>query len=166
MTVTCLADIAARLCGRDLSDISESSTHSGARIEARQAWRRAPRTKAALAAKVLAIEEAVRVLEDWNVPYTQPLFGKLVIEPPPGLRGASSSRSGPRRSVSGSLDGQRRDSKTFVRSSKLSRIKVTRFRVTCPDVQVCLSHRDCRRRNACGLAGKPIWRRWNTRTHS
>ena len=29
MTVTCLADIAARLCGRDLSDISESSTHSG-----------------------------------------------------------------------------------------------------------------------------------------
>jgi hypothetical protein len=85
--LTCLADIAARLCGRDVSDISESSTRSGVRIETRQVWRRAPRTKAALAAKVLAIEQAVRVLESLDIPYTRPLFGKLVIEPPPAVQG-------------------------------------------------------------------------------
>ena len=87
MTVTCLADIAARLCGRDLSDISEILNSFRIRIETRQVWRRAPRTKAAIAAKVLAIEEAVRVLEDLDIPYTQPLFGKLVIEPPPAVQG-------------------------------------------------------------------------------
>ena len=87
MTVTCLADIAARLCGRDLSGIPEPSTHSEVRIETRQVWRRSPRTKAAIAARVLAIEEAVRLLEDLNIPYTQPLFGKLVIEPPPEIQG-------------------------------------------------------------------------------
>ena len=90
MTVTCLADGAARLCGRDLSGIPKSSTHSEVRVETRQVWRRAPRTKAAIAAKVLAIEEAVRVLEDLDIPYTQPLFGKLVIEPPPVVQGGKS----------------------------------------------------------------------------
>ena len=48
------------------------------------------RTKAALAAKVLAIKETVRVLEDANVRYTQPLFGKLVIEPPPTVQDGKS----------------------------------------------------------------------------
>ena len=48
------------------------------------------RTKAALAAKVLAVEEAVRVLESANVRYTQPLFGKLVIEPPSAVQGGKS----------------------------------------------------------------------------
>jgi hypothetical protein len=52
--------------------------------------RRAPRTKAALAARVLAIKEAVRVLEPLGIPYTQPLFGKLVIEPPPAVQGGES----------------------------------------------------------------------------
>jgi hypothetical protein len=40
--------------------------------------------------KVLAIEEAVRALESANVRYTQPLFGKLVIEPPPTVQGGKS----------------------------------------------------------------------------
>ena len=97
MTVTCLSDIAARLCGRDMSDISGTSTHSGVRIETRQVWRRASRTKAALAAKVLAIKEAVRVLEDLDIPFTQPLFGKLVIEPPPAVQGGKTVTSWPAR---------------------------------------------------------------------
>jgi hypothetical protein len=37
--------------------------------------------------KVLAVEQAIRVLESANVRYTQPLFGKLVIEPPPAVQG-------------------------------------------------------------------------------
>ena len=86
-TVVCLADIAARLCGRDLSDISDVPISSGRGTSPRPTWRRAPRTKAALAAKFLAIKEAVRVLEDLDIPYTQPLFGKLVIEPPPAVQG-------------------------------------------------------------------------------
>jgi hypothetical protein len=36
--------------------------------------------------KVLAVEEAVRVLEDLDIPCTQPLFGKFVIEPPPAVQ--------------------------------------------------------------------------------
>ena len=90
MTVVCLADIAARLCSRDLSDMSDTSIPSELRPSPRPAWRRAPRTRSALAAKVLAIEEAVRVLEDGNVPYTQPLAGKSVIEPPPAVQGGKS----------------------------------------------------------------------------
>ena len=43
-------------------------------------------TKAAVAVKVLAIGKAVRVLGALGIPYTQPLVGKLVIEPPPGFR--------------------------------------------------------------------------------
>jgi hypothetical protein len=40
--------------------------------------------------KVLAVEQAVRVLQSANVRYTQPLFGKLVIEPPPAVQGGKS----------------------------------------------------------------------------
>ena len=89
-TVVCLADIAARLCSRDPPDTSDTPISSGQGTSPRPAWRRAPRTKAALVAKVLAIEEAVRVLEDLDIPYTQPLFGKLVIEPPPAVQGGKS----------------------------------------------------------------------------
>jgi hypothetical protein len=87
MTVTCLADIAARLCGRDLSDASDIPTSSGQGTSSRPAWRRARRTKAAIAVKVLAIEQAVRVLEDLDIPYAQLLLGKLVIEPTPKIQG-------------------------------------------------------------------------------
>jgi hypothetical protein len=86
-TVVCLADIAARLCGRDLSDASDMPISSGYGTGPRPVWRRAPRTKAALAIRVLAIEKAVHVLEDANIPYTHSLFGKLVIEPPPEVQG-------------------------------------------------------------------------------
>ena len=60
-----LADIAARLCSRDLSDISETPISSGLGRSPRPGIEMCttdrPRTKAALAAKVLAIKEAVRV---------------------------------------------------------------------------------------------------------
>jgi hypothetical protein len=88
--MVCVADIAARLCGRDLSEISDIPVSSGQGTSPRPVWRRTSRTKAALAAKVLAIKEAVRVLEDLDIPYTQPLFGKLVIEPPPVVQGGKS----------------------------------------------------------------------------
>jgi hypothetical protein len=68
----------------------DTSTHSGDGTGFKPVWRRAPRTKAALAAKVLAIEEAVCLLKDLDIPYTQPLFGKLVIEPPPKVQGGKS----------------------------------------------------------------------------
>ena len=90
MAMTCLADIAARLCSRDPFDTSDNPISCGQGTGSRPAWRRAPRTKAALVAKVLAIKEAVRVLEDWDIPYTQPLSGKLVIEPPPAVQGGKS----------------------------------------------------------------------------
>ena len=51
------------------------------------AWRRARRTKAALKAKLASIEAAIRVLEFANIPYTQPLLGKLTVEPPLGVVG-------------------------------------------------------------------------------
>ena len=84
--MVCIADIAARLCGRDLLDVSDVPIPSGQGTSPRPAWRRAPRTKAALALKILAVEKAVRVLEDLDIPYTQPLFGRLVIEPPPAVQ--------------------------------------------------------------------------------
>jgi hypothetical protein len=85
--VACLADIAARLCSRYLSHASDIPTSSGQGTSPRPAWRRARRTEASLAAKVFAIKEAIRVMEDLNVPYIQPLLGKLVIEPPPAVQG-------------------------------------------------------------------------------
>ena len=90
ITVVCLADIAARLCSRDPLDTSDIPIPCGQGTSSRPAWRRARRTKAALATKVLAIEQAVRVLESANVRYTQPLSGKLVIEPPPAVQGGKS----------------------------------------------------------------------------
>jgi hypothetical protein len=89
-TVVRLADIAARLCNRDPSDTSHTPVPSEHGTSPRPAWRRASRTKAAIAARVLAIEEAARVFEDLDIPYTQQLFGKLVIEPPPAVRGGKS----------------------------------------------------------------------------
>ena len=83
ITVVCLADIAARLCNRDPLDTSDTPVSSEQGTSPRPAWRRAPRTKAAIAAKVVATEKAVRVLEALGIPYSQPLFGKLIIEPPP-----------------------------------------------------------------------------------
>jgi hypothetical protein len=85
--VVCLADIAARLCSRDPLDTSGIHISSGQGTSSRPAWRRARRTKAAIAVKVLAIEQAVRVLEDLDIPYTQLLLGKLVIEPTPKIQG-------------------------------------------------------------------------------
>ena len=52
----------------------------------RPIWRRAPRTRAALAMKAEAIKKAVRILDEASVTYTQPLFGKLVVEPPPTIQ--------------------------------------------------------------------------------
>ena len=78
-----LATIAARLCGRNLTDTSEPP-FVRAEDRTEPPWRRAPRTKAALAAKALAIEKVVRVLEDSRITYSQPLLGKLVV---PGIEG-------------------------------------------------------------------------------
>jgi hypothetical protein len=87
--VDSLAAIAARLCGASLSDVPEPPIPQGGNATGPHLpWRRAPRTKAALALKVLAIEKAIGVLEYSRVPYTQPLSGKLVIEPPAGIEGA------------------------------------------------------------------------------
>ena len=128
-----LAAMAARLCGQSLTDISESpDAYSGTRTSSKPAWRRAPRTKAAFAAKVLAIEKAIRMLENANVPYAQLLSGKLVVEPPPEFQDGKIVTFWPAKERLGSADGQRRSSKTFVHSRKPWRIRATESRVTCP----------------------------------
>src|SRR4051812_49010244 len=45
-------------------------------------WRRASRSKAALARQALAMEQAICVLEDARIRYTKPSLRKLVIDPP------------------------------------------------------------------------------------
>ena len=75
------------------------------------------------------------MLEDLDISYTQQLFGKLVIEPPPAVRGGKSVTFWPAGSVFESLDGQRRDSKTSAHSSKLSRIRVTNSGLRVPMCQ-------------------------------
>ena len=74
-----IAAMAAQLCARNPLDMEDLAR----RTNIKPIWRRAPRTKSALALKAEAIEKAVRILEDASVTYTQPLFGKLVVEPPP-----------------------------------------------------------------------------------
>jgi hypothetical protein len=39
------------------------------------------------ALKTLAVEQAVRELEDFHIPYTELLFGKLLIQSPPKIQG-------------------------------------------------------------------------------
>ena len=78
-----IAMIAARFCGRSLLDNPETPTPLSESAQ-RPPWRRAPRTKTALAGRALAIEAAVHVLEDANIPYTHLLFGKLIVDPRSG----------------------------------------------------------------------------------
>ena len=77
-----IAAMAARLCARNPLDMEDLTR----KTNIKPIWHRAPRTKAAFAMKAQAIEKAVRLLEDASVPYTQPLFGKLAVGPPPTVR--------------------------------------------------------------------------------
>jgi hypothetical protein len=78
-----VAMIAVRACGQSpypkpaLAHRDETASH--------KPWRRAPRTKAALAIKMFAIQKVLRLLERLNLAFSQPLAGKLVIEPCPGV---------------------------------------------------------------------------------
>jgi len=84
-----IATIAARLCGRSRLDRETKDIHSsGGAVHPKPPWRRSPRTKAVFAAKAIAIKEAIGVLEGSNVAYTQPVAGKLVVDPPPGIPAA------------------------------------------------------------------------------
>ena len=100
------ASVRPRPVGR--SDIPISS---GQGTSPRPAWRRAPRTKAALATKVLAVEQAVRVLEEREFPIPSRCSASWSSSLRRRFRAARPSRSGPRGSVSGSVGGQRRDSR-------------------------------------------------------
>jgi hypothetical protein len=77
-----IAMIAARICRRRVSEnqkpVAEQDETAGSKP-----WRRAPRTKAALANKMRAIQKVIEILERSNVPFSQPLPGKFVIEPLP-----------------------------------------------------------------------------------
>jgi hypothetical protein len=80
-----VAMIAARMCGQSLHSTTPP-THGGKTVNSKP-WRRALRTKAALAIKTLAIEKAIQILECLKVVFSQPLPGKLLIEPRPGVAG-------------------------------------------------------------------------------
>jgi hypothetical protein len=81
-----IAMIAARICGRSVSEnpkpVAEQDKTAGSKP-----WRRAPRTKAALAIKLLAIQKVLEILERSKVPFSHPLPGKFVIEAVPGVAG-------------------------------------------------------------------------------
>ena len=78
---------AARLCARRGTTAPPSAIPPAGRGGCKPAWRRAPRTEAALKTKRAAIEAAVSVLESANIPYSQQLPGKLVVPPPVGITG-------------------------------------------------------------------------------
>ncbi len=75
--MTSVSVLAARFCGRIIPGNEPSI--SLPEPAPSPPWRRASRTKAALEVKALAVEAAVRMLEDASVVYTQPVPGKLVI---------------------------------------------------------------------------------------
>jgi hypothetical protein len=84
-----IATIASRLCGRSRLDRETKDVRgSDDAVHPKPPWRRSPRTKAAFAAKAIAIKEAIGVLEGSNVAYTQPVAGNLVVDPPPGVHAA------------------------------------------------------------------------------
>ena len=88
------------------------------------------------------------MLEDLDITYTQPLFGKLVIEPPPAVQGGKSVTFWPakkRLRIGRRATQRQQDIPAFEQALA---DQGHQFRVTCPDVQGCPSHRDCRRRNA------------------
>jgi hypothetical protein len=84
-----IAMIAARMCGRSLAGNPKPAP--AARDEtpgSKPPWRRAPRTKAARAIKTRAIRKTLDILDRSRLAYTQPLVGKFVIEPRPGVAGS------------------------------------------------------------------------------
>jgi hypothetical protein len=83
-----VAMIAARVCGRSMMENSLPLRADGdGTVSAKLPWRRPPRTKAALAVRTLTIQKTLDVLERSKVDYDQPLPGKLVIDPRPGVVG-------------------------------------------------------------------------------
>ena len=84
-----VAAMAARFCARPLADGEGPSVRDGEVMAAapKRPWRRAARTKAALARKQRAMDQAILVLEGIKIAFTQPVAGKLVIEPPRGTKG-------------------------------------------------------------------------------
>jgi hypothetical protein len=71
-----LAARAARHC--------RPSSRPSARVtEAKRPWKRAPRTRAAATVRLQAIEAAITILRKAGIAFSEPLPGKLVIEPPP-----------------------------------------------------------------------------------
>ena len=84
-----IATIASRLCRRSRLDRETKDIRSSDdAVHTKPPWHRSPRTKAAFAAKAIAMEEAIGVLEGSKVAYTQPVAGKLVVDPPPGIPAA------------------------------------------------------------------------------
>jgi hypothetical protein len=81
-TMACVAMIAARICARSVPESPNDET-----VGSKRPWHRPPRTKAALAIKAAAIQKVLEILERSNVEYTQPLVGKFVIDPRPGVAG-------------------------------------------------------------------------------
>jgi hypothetical protein len=85
-TMDSIAMIAARVWRRHVSEnpkpVAEQDETAGSKP-----WRRAPRTKAALAIKLLAIQKVLEILERSKVPFSHPLPGKFVIEAVPGVAG-------------------------------------------------------------------------------
>jgi hypothetical protein len=78
-----IAMIAARVWRRHVSENPKPTQTDRDDTARSEPWRRAPRTKAALANKMRAIQKVIEILERLNVAFSQPLPGKFVIEPLP-----------------------------------------------------------------------------------
>src|SRR4051794_32774891 len=84
-----VAMIAARVCGRSVPGNSTPSRADCAEtVGFKPPWRRAPRTKAAVAIKTLAIQKVLDILDRSNVAHTEPLPGKFVIQNRLGVVGS------------------------------------------------------------------------------
>jgi len=82
-----IADRAALYCRRHPDQVSTVERAAEQSPEAKESWRRIPRTRAAIKARQRAVDAAIRFLRAARIPFTEPVRGKLVV-PPTGWRGA------------------------------------------------------------------------------
>jgi hypothetical protein len=83
-----IAMIAAHVLSRSGSDDPPAQSDRDETVGSNRPRHRAPRTKAARAINALAVLKVIAVLDRSRVPYTQPILGKFVVEPHPGVAGS------------------------------------------------------------------------------